>query len=183
MSDVRCQRSEVRGQRSEVGGRGHYLKRKAGDYASLHRHRCRKIPGLSNWGCRGIISLPGCLRGSAPQGFDFYTPLRGHKGGAQKIPLRSLSRGKQSSQGRSGGKGAAPPATAQRRRLWHQSSPTRRRSRHLSGLRSDVRRQMSGNREVTVGFAAAGKLGVRGWFNSRPRRGIVNHPDLRLPQP
>jgi hypothetical protein len=34
-------------------------------------------------GCRGIIPLPGRLRGSAPQGFDFEfvfpTPLRGHK--------------------------------------------------------------------------------------------------------
>jgi hypothetical protein len=123
--------------------------------------RCQDPPRgcISNCGCRGIIPLPGCLRGSAPQGlgfdFVFQTPLRGHKGEHKKLPLRRSGRDTRSPLGRWGGTGAAPPAAARMRRLGHQSSPTRRRSRHLFGLRSVLRCQRTEDRAA----AGAGLCG------------------------
>ncbi|MDR0379434.1 MAG: hypothetical protein LBI62_05755, partial [Candidatus Accumulibacter sp.] len=44
-------------------------------------------------GCRGIIPLPGCLRGSAPQGLAFKTPLRksNDQGTQARVPFSSRS--------------------------------------------------------------------------------------------
>jgi hypothetical protein len=54
------------------------------------RHRTLRENVSNIAGCRGIIPLPGCLRGSAPQGFAFdlafQTPLRGHKRGYERFP-------------------------------------------------------------------------------------------------
>jgi hypothetical protein len=91
----------------------------------LHKTRAEepgwhvKFPGLSVKsenlrvliaGCRGIIPLPGCLRGSAPQGldFDFQTPLRGHKREHKKSLSRRSLRDRKSSQGRRGERGQRP---------------------------------------------------------------------------
>jgi hypothetical protein len=122
-------------------------------------------------GCRGIIPLPGCLRGSAPQGFDFgfYAPAR-IQHGPRKITFPRIVAESPILAGAWGERGLAPYRRVNARSK-RGGSRSRRQSRRFLQKISAL-----GSIAVSVGFADANASFCALWESSSGNRGQPPFP-------